>query len=246
MTTIVAPRALPTAWSGERVFHVSMSLAILVAVLVGFSRSFYLHALFPARPVPAEPVFVLHGIVFTAWFVLLCVQSLLVANRRTDVHRVLGVAGGVLIVAMIAVGLHGAAIAGARGFIGLPVPGWAFMIVPVVDMVTFAAFTGLALANRRDPQAHKRWMLIASIGILTAAVARWPLIQDTLNPLVFFAVTDLFLVPLVVRDWKTRGRLHPATLWGGLALIVSQPLRLVLSGTEAWHATADWLIRVLA
>ena len=33
-------------------------------------------------------------------------------------------------------------------------------------------------------------------------------------------------------------RLHPVTLWGGLAIIVSQPLRLVVSGTEAWLAFA--------
>jgi hypothetical protein len=39
----------------------------------------------------------------------------------------------------------------------------------------------------------------------------------------------------------TRRRLHPVTLWGGLALVVSQPLRLVVSGTGAWLAFARWL-----
>jgi hypothetical protein len=55
------------------------------------------------------------------------------------------------------------------------------------------------------------------------------------NPLLFFGLTDLFLVPPVVWDLKSRGRLHPATLWGGLLLVASQPLRLWLSGTEAWQ-----------
>jgi len=41
-------------------------------------------------------------------------------------------------------------------------------------------------------------------------------------------------VPLAIWDFKTRGRLHPVTLWAGLLLIVSQPLRLWLSGTDAW------------
>jgi hypothetical protein len=57
---------------------------------------------------------------------------------------------------------------------------------------------------------------------------------DVGNPLLFFALTDLFLIPLVIWDLRTRGRLHPVTLWAGLLLVVSQPLRLWLSGTEAW------------
>jgi hypothetical protein len=42
-------------------------------------------------------------------------------------------------------------------------------------------------------------------------------------------------------DRWTRGRVHPALLWGGLFLIVSQPLRLFISGTDAWLAFATWL-----
>ncbi len=50
----------------------------------------------------------------------------------------------------------------------------------------------------------------------------------------------LFIVAIGVWDWRTRGRLHPLTLWGGLALIVSQPLRLAVMGTEGWLAFARW------
>jgi len=38
------------------------------------------------------------------------------------------------------------------------------------------------------------------------------------------------------------GRLHPATLWGGLLLIASQPFRLWLSGAAAWLSVASRLI----
>jgi hypothetical protein len=61
------------------------------------------------------------------------------------------------------------------------------------------------------------------------------------GPLAFFGLTDLYLVPLVIWDLMTRRRLHPATLWGGLALVLSQPLRLVLSGTDGWLAFARGL-----
>jgi cytochrome bd-type quinol oxidase subunit 2 len=225
-----------------------MTLAILAAVLVGFSRSFYLHAWYPERPIPPEPFFVLHGIVFTAWFVLLPLQALLISQRRPAMHRAFGSFGVALAVAMVILGVHGAAIAAARagGFVGVPIPGWQFLIVPIVDMAIFAAFTTLAISRRRDAQAHKRWMLLGSIAILGAAFARWPLIDQSRNPLLFFAAVDVLLIPIVVRDWLTRGRLHPATLWGALVIVLSQPLRLALSGTGAWHASADTLIRLFA
>lgn len=248
MSTVVTPQHRLASRRGERAFFLAMAIAILAAVVVGFSRSFYLHALFPARPVPPEPFFMLHGAVFTAWFGLLLVQSTLVSTERTTIHRQVGWFGAGLAASMVLVGLYGALIAGHRagGFVGIAVPGWQFMIVPVVDMVMFSAFVSLAIRNRRDPQAHKRWMLIASISILTAAIARWPGVQETGNPLVFFAVADLFLVPLLVRDGLVLGRLHSATLWGGLALVVSQPLRLALSATAAWHAVAQALIGLVS
>jgi hypothetical protein len=242
-STITLPRVLAPARAGERTFYSAMSFAILAAVLVGFSRSFYLHALFPARPVPPEPFFVLHGLVFTTWFVLLAVQTRLVAAGRADLHRVFGTLGAGLAVAMVVTGVHGAALAGARGFVGIPLPGWQFMAVPITEMVLFPTLVGLAIARRRDGEAHKRLMLLASISILTAAVARWPGVQETGNPFLFFGLADLFLVALAVHDRLVRGRLHPVTLWGGLAIVVSGPLRLVLSGTAAWHAVADFLIR---
>jgi len=107
--------------------------------------------------------------------------------------------------------------------------------------VLFALFVGLAIAQRRNAQAHKRLMLIASISLITAAIARWPFAIMAGGPPVFFGLTDLFLVPIVAWDLSTRRRLHPVTLWGGLLLVVSQPLRLLLSGTAAWAKIAAWL-----
>lgn len=45
----------------------------------------------------------------------------------------------------------------------------------------------------------------------------------------------------VLYDRWSRGRMHPVYVWGGLLIVVMQPLRLVLSGTEAWLSFAHWL-----
>ena len=69
--------------------------------------------------------------------------------------------------------------------------------------------------------------------------ARWPGVL-ALGPLAFFGLTDLFAVALAIRDFRARGRLHPVTLWGGSLIVVSQPLRLVVSSTQGWLDFARW------
>jgi hypothetical protein len=181
-----------------------------------------------------------------AWIVLFFVQASLVARGRTDLHLRVGPCGVALAAAMVLLGTLGALIAARRptGFIDVPVPPLQFLAIPMADMLLFAIFVTLAVARRRIPQSHKRWMLLATINLLTAAIARWPGILDQ-GPLVSFGLTDLFVVALALWDLRGRGGLHPVTLWGGPLVIASQPLRLVLSGTEGWASFARWATGLL-
>jgi hypothetical protein len=147
---------------------------------------------------------------------------------------------------MVVLGTLGALIAARRatGFVGISIPPLQFLAVPIFDMILFPTFVWLAIAQRRNPQTHKRWMLLATVNLITAAIARWPGVLD-LGPLAFFGLTDLFVVALAIWDFRTRGRLHPVTLWGGLLIIVSQPLRLVVSSTEGWLVFAQWATGLL-
>jgi len=147
---------------------------------------------------------------------------------------------------MVVVGTIGALIGARRptGFVLVQIPPLQFLVVPIFDMILFASFVTLAVVKRRDAQSHKRWMYLATVNLTTAAIARWPAVLP-LGPLAFFGLTDLFIVALAIYDFRSRGRLHPVTLWAGLALIVSQPLRLVISGTPAWLAFAKWATGLL-
>lgn len=245
MTATVSQRA---RWSGEHRFYTGMALALLATVVVGFSRSFFLRPLFPDHPSPPEDVFYVHGAIFASWYLLLIVQPSLIALGRTNVHRALGRFGAVLAAVMIVLGCYVALVASARpgGFIAVPIPPLNFLVVPLADMALFGLFVGLAIAKRNVAQTHKRLMLIASISIVVAAVARLPLsFIKTGGPLAFFGVQDLFLVALAIWDIATRRRLHAVTLWGGLLLIASQPLRLWLSGTECWLGFAAWAVELV-
>src|SRR5437667_31131 len=109
---VAAPPAV-RAWRRDRRFFTGMALAAAVAVFVGFAPTYYLKGAF-ATP-GLRPLFHLHGALFTSWIVLLLVQTVLVAARRVDIHRRLGVAGGVLAATMIVVGLTAAIDALRRG-----------------------------------------------------------------------------------------------------------------------------------
>src|SRR5579862_821410 len=86
----------------DRVFYLVAATVIAGIVFAGFARTFYLRPLFNPRPL--DFLLLVHGIVFTCWPALFLVQTGLVAARRTDIHRRLGIAGGGLAVLMVGMG----------------------------------------------------------------------------------------------------------------------------------------------
>jgi hypothetical protein len=229
----------------ERMFYIGMSVAILITVFAGFSRTYYLRPYFTSAPL--MPLLHLHGLVFTSWLALFVTQTTLVAAHRTDIHRRLGVAGGVLAVLMILVGVTTAVVRAKQG--ATPVPGASplgFLVVPLGDMFVFGILIAAGLYFRRRPDVHKRLMMLATISILAAAIARLPLAIMQAGPPAFFGLTDLFILACVVYDLVTLKRIHRATALAGLFIVASQPLRLMLGGTQAWLTFAAWLTHFAA
>jgi hypothetical protein len=229
----------PIARSQDRRFYSGMALLIAAIVFAGFSRSFYLS---PWLDGPAlSPLRIVHGLVFSAWIVLFVAQTALVAGGRRDIHRRLGVVGAVLAAAMLVVGTV-LAIGNAREGRAPPgVPPLPFLIIPLFDMLVFAPLVAAAVWYRRRSETHKRLMLIATISLMAAPVARLPTALAAAGPLFYFGVVDLLLLTGVLYDLATRRKVHPVYVWGGLAILASQVIRLALSGTGAWLAVATWL-----
>ena len=222
-----------------------------IVVLIGFSRTFYLKFLFPGAQQFAapEPIFYVHGAVFTAWMLLLVLQASLISGRKVALHRSLGWFGVVLAVAVTALGVHGAGIAASRpgGFIGVPFGPLQFLALPFLAMVFFGALVACAVASRNKPQHHKRFMLLATVNLLEAAIIRIPVdfIQAGV-PFTTFGSACLFIVALAIYDKRATGKLHRVTRWGGLAVFLSQPVGLLIMNTESWLAFSAWLVAAVA
>jgi hypothetical protein len=236
-----------------RWFFAGIATVACATVFVGFARTYYVKGMFSAPSLP--PLFHLHGVLFTAWMLLFVMQTCLVATRHTGMHRRLGIVGGLLVLPMVASGFS-VAITAARGegpvssavargefVLALPeLPPLVAMVIPLTSVLLFALFAGAGLAYRRQPDVHKRLMVLATIAMLPPALGRaLATVFGASYPALFFGVTVLFLVAIGIHDWRTRGRVHPVSLWGGLFLAVSFPGRLALGNTNMWLRFADWL-----
>lgn len=247
MKTLTSEKRGTTARAGvtgrrrERLFYTGMAVVFIITVFAGFARTYYLRPYFGT---PSLPLLLhLHGLVFSSWLVLLLAQTSLVAAKRTDIHRRLGIIGAVIATLMIGIGTVTAIIRAKIVEVppGSPSP-LVFLTIPLGDMLVFGILVGAGFYFRRRADTHKRLMLLATIAILPAATARLPFafIQQV-GPLAFFGLADLFILVCLIYDLVTRRRLHRATVLGGLLIVASQPLRLMLGNTQAWLTFADWL-----
>jgi hypothetical protein len=229
-STIVAPvetgrtatavrRPVASVRTGDT-FYVGMSAALLIIVLVGFSRTFYLREFFDVARIPGSVW--LHGSLLTAWFVGALLQTVLVANHRIDIHRRLGWAiagiGAAVLTVSTAVTLNMVprrrAAGIERGLNGTSIIVWGDLSA----LLAFAVFLSAAILLRRRRETHKRLMLLASISLMQPAVSRisrWPLFAGVDNALFSVGGVLLLLLALVLYDVASRKRLHAATLLGG-------------------------------
>jgi hypothetical protein len=226
----------------QRWFYVTAALFAAAVIFAGFAPTFYLKAFFGSPELSTLKL--VHGVVFSGWLVLFVTQTWLVASDRRGIHRRLGVAGALLVVAMSIVGYLLAVDTGRRGFTpDSHVTPLGFMAIPLFDLGVFVALVACALLLRGRSDWHKRLMLLATLSLLPPAIARIA-IQFPPAPVlpIAFGGTALIVLAAIIIDRLAQRRLHPAMLWGGLFVIVSLPVRILVAGTQAWQAFAAWMI----
>jgi hypothetical protein len=252
MTTLIDDhRVRVSVAAPTRYFYFYMALSCMAVAVLGFAPTYWLPV---ARgSFPSMPVIHFHGLLFFAWTLYFVFQTWLAASGQVARHRTLGLIGVSLATAMTIFGFLAAVNAMKRSAaVGLTDEGIAFAIVPLSGILFFAVVVTLAVAATRRPEIHKRLMLLASISVLDAAVARWfltflappgppgpPPVPVTIPPAF---VAYLLLVAAIVYDWRTRGRPHPVYVYGGIALVAVKLLNWPISTTAAWHSFAGGIL----
>jgi uncharacterized membrane protein YozB (DUF420 family) len=243
--------------SEDRGFIILAGVCAVIA-FGGFAGTYWLQV--PAGTFVGSPLLHLHGLLFSIWTLFFLSQAALIATGRYASHRAWGLFGVALATAMVFTGAA-VAIGGMQDRIahGLGEAGRAFVIVPMSAISLFAIFITAAMVNRRRRDWHKRLMLVATASLLNAPIARFfflyatgggPGLRPGLGPPrpAEFALTagllaDGVIVLAMLFDWRSRGRPHPAYLWGLGVTFAVQELRGPVSHTAAWSAVADFLAR---
>jgi hypothetical protein len=225
----------------EHRFFTAMAALCALLVFVGFAPTYYLRSLTDQAPLP--PLVHLHAAVSTGWIVMFLAQTSLVTAGRTDIHRRLGIAGVVLAIAVLVIGWMTAIDAARRGVAppgAPPQPG--FLLIPLGTVLSFAGLAGVGIGQRRRSETHKRLMLLATIAILTPALARFRYYGFG-GPPVAIGGTLAMMAACLVYDRRAHGRVHPAFRWGAVFLTATLIGRFAFAWTDGWRAVGAWLIR---
>jgi len=225
----------------DRVFFAVMIVLLWATVLWGFSKTYFMAGMVRA-PLPNKLIHV-HGAVFTAWMVLLLVQTVLITTKQVRVHRMLGMFGFGLAIAMVGLGTMAACDALKRGSGPLGLDPKSFFVIPISSMLLFSIFVFSAYRARSKPEAHKRLILLSTIGIIDAAVGRWPVALFQAHPPTQDLVPLAFLVMLVLFDLLSLHRISKTTILGLLVLVVVHLVRVPIGLSAPWHALADLVLR---
>ncbi len=224
-------------------FFFSMAAVAVIAILVGFSSSYFLAGMLLA-PLPSFLVHI-HAIVFLSWIVLFATQISLVATNHVSLHRRLGKLGMVLAAIMVPLGVLTASARVARQ---LAHPGQLavadvldLFADPIFDMLMFSVFIYFAFRNRTRPAVHKQLILFATFSLLDAGFDRWRIF----DPYPLWQVNLICFVPLVfatmIYDRWSTGTIQSVTLWSAVFLLTIQESRHLISQTEPWAHFAHWV-----
>ncbi len=210
-------------------FYVLMAATMVVITFWGFAET-YFAPLFSEESafggqVSDLPFLVhLHGWSFFLWYLLVLYQATLIAGARRALHRRIGAFSVALVGVMTITGLiiipvnvyNEATIEGP--------PIWT-LFGPVIlsTLFLFVAYYALALRNRKQPALHKRYMILAGIPALGAAVFRIFLSllgPNMLNIPAGILATNGLIVAAMIYDRRTEGRVH-RVYWVGLAVCLT-------------------------
>ena len=242
--TSPAPNPALSARVRDRRFYLFITILSAVLVFAGFARTFYLNSRFAKLHLPS--LFILHGVVFSSWLVVLVTQSFLISAKQVRIHKKLGYASIAIVVAMFALGWIMSVNAARAGFTppGGPRP-LSFLAFQLFGLFAFTALIAAGYFLRNRPGTHKRLKVGATILLLTPAVARIFLLL-TANALLrkTLGVQLALLLGCMAYDAFTRKRVHLAWMWSTAAFLLFVFGAIFGGTTGAWLAIAPWITGV--
>jgi hypothetical protein len=245
--TIPAATALRRS---EGRYYIGMALAVIATAIAGFAPAIVDPA---SRKAPLTWAVGVHGTIFSAWLALFLTQAVLAFNGRIAMHRMFGSLGAGL-AAIILVSGYSTTIAMVRrsfdlsgDLVGESGDPLMVMVFQLGDLLCFGLLVATGILYRRRTDAHKRLMLLATVGGLTPAglshvIGHSPFLRS-FHPAIILIPWTALLFANAVHDRLVRGRILPVALWGAVIVWLWSNVRAALIGpSDWWREFANWLI----
>ncbi len=232
-----AKKASPFSRFLIKYFYFCMSLLIAAVVVFGFSHTVDQNLIHATPPRPW--ILWVHGAVFTGWLIFFIFQSALVRTHHVKLHRRTGWFGAALGVLIPVLGIWTAIIMDRFQVIHLHLPValiYPFFSIQAMDMTSFTVFFWMAVYWRKNPEYHRRLVLIATCALTSAGFGRFP---TALSHHWFYAAVDALILLGVARDLIVNRRIHVVYRYALPALIVCQ-----IFAVQIWLHHPAWWVRI--
>lgn len=235
----------PTQANGGRPQFFAWTALVMAAIVVlSFPITYYL-------PVATgsgnfDTLHHVHGLAFFAWFGIYVWQTQLVAGGQLARHREIGLGGFALTGLIIPFG-YWIAQRGAERRLGTIEHPYEFTWYNLIDMTLFTVLMIAAIVLvTRHKEWHRRFVFVAALCLVAPAATRWTLQIPGIDPFLVdiasYLVMYPFLITLANFDWRTMGKLHPASLTSITMLLPIHVSSAWIARSDGWNAVAPSLI----
>ena len=234
--------------------YIGLAFSMCVTAFWGFAYTYFMPMFAGAYP-DVSPTLHIHGWSFFLWYLFVPIQAMLIATGRVRLHMALGSASLVLAAVMVFTGLLVASVRIEHGLTATEVNEfvtfWAYFGQLIMyNLLLFVLFYGAAIAKRKQPDIHKRMIVLATASVLPAAIFRilvglgdfyWLATPGWVMPAAFF-LPAVFILFGMAHDRVVKGSVHRAYIMGLLILLGLHGFGLATAGTSV----GDAISRVMA
>ncbi|MHB1858095.1 MAG: hypothetical protein ACYCPM_11745, partial [Acidobacteriaceae bacterium] len=191
----------------------------------------------------------LHAPVFIVWLLILTAQVLLVLRDRVSWHRKLGWFAAGWAGLMAVMGPWAAMASQAVNLHNPPLGDPQFISVNIVDIGGFLVLLAWGFTLRKNPAAHKRMMILATVSLADPGFARFSAYVIPTEPhsvipwfLWMFYGNALLVLLMLAWDWWNR-RLVRSFVVGSAALLAAEYVASLLYFWGPWKTlTTEWVL----
>ena len=197
----------------------------------------------------------LHGMGMTAWCLLLITQALLIRLKKNKIHKITGKLSYLIVPFILFTGAQLAHIT-VKDIEAGSVHYYYFIALMYNSLLVFAILYGLAIAYRKKPLTHARFMVCTIFPLLTPITDRliykyfreliplaptlegMPMVQ-----MLGFALADFILLILLIWNWKAHKRLDVFPL-AFLLLALYHVSVYSFYKSSLWQQIGDWIMSI--